>query len=83
MIKPLNSNILLKEIKEERVGSIIVPADTRFNGRQAKVVAAPIKSIVKKNHVVLIKDHAYITEVSIDDKQYLMCDEKDLLAIVK
>ena len=93
MIKPLSDHILLEPVREEKKkGGIILP-DTVNKERpeKAKVVAVgpgklnkdgkrvPIE--VKKGQVVLFKKYGP-DEIKIDDKEYLIAREEDILAVL-
>lgn len=93
MIKPLSDHILLEPLREERKkGGIILP-DTVDKERpeKAKVVAVgpgklnkdgkrvPIE--LKKGQVVLFKKYGP-DEIKIDDKEYLIAREEDVLAVI-
>ncbi len=93
MIKPLSDHILLEPLREEKKkGGIILP-DTIDKERpeKAKVIAVgpgklnkdgkrvPIE--VKKGQVVLFKKYGP-DEIKVDDKEYLICREEDILAVL-
>ena len=93
MIKPLSDHLLLEPLREERKkGGIILP-DTVDKERpeKAKVVAigpgrlnkdgkrVPLE--VKKGQVVLFKKYGP-DEIKIDDKEYLIAREEDILAVI-
>lgn len=93
MIKPLSDHILLEPVREEKKrGGIILP-DTVDKERpeKGKVVAVgpgkldkdskrvPIE--VKKGQVVLFKKYGP-DEIKIDDKEYLIAREEDILAVI-
>ena len=93
MIKPLSDHILLEPLREERKkGGIILP-DTIDKERpeKGKVIAVgpgklnkdgkrvPIE--VKKGQTVLFKKYGP-DEIKIDNKEYLIAREEDILAIL-
>ena len=93
MIKPLSDHILLEPVREEKKkGGIILP-DTVNKERpeKAKVIAVgpgklnkdgkrvPVE--VKKGQVVLFKKYGQ-DEIKIDDKEYLIAREEDILAVL-
>lgn len=92
-IKPLRDHILIEPMKEEiKKGGILLP-DTVQKERpeQGKVVATGpgryekgelIKPSVKKGDVVLFTKYGP-NQIKIDEKEYLIAEEKDLLAIVE
>ncbi len=98
MIKPLSDHILLEPLREEKKkGGIILP-DTVDKERpeKGKVVAVgPGKLInpptgggkrvpieLKKGQIVLFKKYGP-DEIKIDDKEYLIAREEDILAILE
>ena len=92
-IKPLRDQVLLEPLKEERKkGGIILP-DTVQKERpeKAKVIAVgpgkmadgklvPID--LKKGDVVLFTKYGP-NEIKVDDKEYLIAREEDILAIIE
>lgn len=92
-IKPLRDHILLEPVKEEfKKGGIILP-DTVHKERpeKAKVVSTgPGKHVdgklvpvsVKKGDLVLFTKYGP-NEIKIDDKDYLIAREEDILAIIE
>ena len=92
-IKPLRDQVLLEPIKEEKKkGGIILP-DTIHKERpeQAKVIAVgPGKTVegklvtlsIKKGDVVLFTKYGP-NEIKVEEKEYLICREEDILAIVE
>ncbi len=92
-IKPLRDQVLIEPIKEEvRKGGIILP-DTVHKERpeQGKVIAAGPGRIVdgklqplgvKKGDMVLFTKYGP-NNIKVDDKEYLIAKEEDILAIVE
>lgn len=93
MIKPLSDHLLLEPLREEKKkGGIILP-DTVDKERpeKAKVIAVGpgkmgkdgkrIPSEIKKGQVVLFKKYGP-DEIKVDDKEYLIAREEDILAII-
>ena len=93
MIKPLSDHILLEPVREEKKrGGIILP-DTVDKERpeKGKVVAVGPGKLdkdgkrvaveVKKGQVVLFKKYGP-DEIKIDDKEYLIAREEDILAVI-
>ena len=92
-IKPLRDQVLIEHIKEEvKKGGIILP-DTVHKERpeQGKVIAAgpgrivdgKLQSLgVKKGDVVLFTKYGP-NNIKVDDKEYLIAKEEDILAIVE
>ena len=92
-IKPLSDHILIEPMKEEtKRGGIILP-DTAHKERpeQGKVIAVGpgriedgklIACAVKKGDIVLFTKYGP-SEIKIDNHEYLIAEEKDILAIVE
>jgi chaperonin GroES len=92
-IKPLRDQVLLEPAKEEiKKGGIILP-DTVHKDRpeQGKVVAAgPGKVVdgalqpltVKKGDIVLFTKYGP-NQIKVDDKEYLIAKEEDILAVIE
>lgn len=93
MIKPLSDHILLEPLREEKKkGGIILP-DTVDKERpeKAKVIAVGPGKInkegervaveVKKGQIVLFKKYGP-DEIKVDDKEYLIAREEDILAVI-
>lgn len=92
-IKPLRDQVLIEPLKEEvKRGGIILP-DTVQKERpeKGKVIAvgegkfvdgALVKLSVKKGDVVLFTKYGP-NAIKIDEKEYLIAKEEDILAIVE
>jgi chaperonin GroES len=92
-IKPLRDHVLIEGLKEEvKRGGIILP-DTIHKERpeQGKVIAVGegkyedgklVKPAVKKGDVVLFTKYGP-NQIKIEDKEYLIAEEKDILAIIE
>lgn len=92
-IKPLRDQVLIEPLKEEvRRGGIILPDTvTKERPEQGKVVAVGegrwedgklVKPTVKKGDVVLFTKYGP-NQIKIDEKEYLIAKEEDILAIVE
>ena len=92
-IRPLRDHVLIEPMKEEvEKGGIILP-DTAHKERpeQGKVVAvgpgryedgALVEPTVKKGDVVLFTKYGP-NEIKVDEQEYLIAEEKDILAVVE
>ncbi len=93
-VKPLGDRVLIEPLREEkRRGGIILP-DTVEKERpeKGKIVAVgpgkiddngkKIPMNVKKGDVVLFTKYGP-NEIKIDDKEYLIAREEDILAIIE
>ena len=93
-IKPLGDRVLVEPIKEEEVkkGGIIIPDTAREKPQEGKVVAVgtgkrdddgkEIPFNVKTGDRVLLPKYGG-TEVKIDDKEYIIVREEDILAVIE
>jgi chaperonin GroES len=92
-IIPLRDQVLIQPLKEEtKRGGIILPdTATKERPEQGKVVAVGegklvdgklIKLSIKKGDTVLFTKYGPNT-IKVDDKEYLIAKEEDILAIVE
>ncbi|MFH1038324.1 MAG: co-chaperone GroES [PVC group bacterium] len=93
-IKPLGDRVLVQRLEpgESKKGGIIIPDTAQEKPMEAKVIAIGTGKIlengtkvdleVKKGDQVLIGKYSG-TEVKIDDEDYLILSQDDILAIVK
>jgi chaperonin GroES len=87
-IKPLGDRVVVKPVEAEQktASGIIIPDTAKEKPSQGIVVAVPDanddhKLTVKVGDKVLYGKYAG-TEISIDDKDYLIMNESDILAII-
>ena len=86
-IKPLDDRVLVEQIEEEqaKVGSIIVPDTAKEKPRMAKVVAVgtdeDLRKLVKVGNTILYSKYSG-DEIKIENKEYLIVQRGDILAIV-
>lgn len=92
-IKPLRDQVLLEPLKEERKkGGIILPETVqKERPEKAKVIATGpgriadgklVPMSLKKGDMVLFTKYGP-NEIKVDDKEYLIAREEDILAIVE
>lgn len=92
-IKPLYDHILVERMEEEvKKGGIIIPDTAKEKPQQGKVIAVgsgrrddkgnKIALEVKKGDIILFGKYAG-TEVKIEEKDYLIIREDDILGIVE
>ncbi|MBO4525105.1 MAG: co-chaperone GroES [Bacteroidales bacterium] len=88
MIKPLADRVLIEpqEAQTKTAGGIYIPDTAKEKPQQGKVIAAgpgkkdePME--VKAGDVVLYGKYAG-TEVTVEDKKYLIVKQQDILAIL-
>ncbi len=92
-IKPLDDRVLIKqsEAEEKTAGGIVLPDTAKEKPQVGKVVAVGPGRLLdsgergemglKKGDVVYYGKYAG-TEVKIDDDDYMICKESDVLAVV-
>jgi chaperonin GroES len=94
-IKPLGGNILVEPVSEEsKTDSGIVLPDTvdKEKSQKGKIISLgtgkvtsagrKIPNNVKVGDIVIFKKYSP-DEVEIDDKEYLIMSEEDILAVIK
>ncbi|MFW5871169.1 MAG: co-chaperone GroES [Verrucomicrobiota bacterium] len=93
-IKPLGDRVLVepKEDTEEKKGGIIIPDTAKEKPQEGKVVSVGTGKVddegkkipfnVKKGDRVLMPKYGG-TEVKIDDKEYQILREEDILAVIE
>lgn len=92
-LKPLQDRIIVERIEEEvKKGGIIIPDTAKEKPQQGKVMAAGpgrfdekgnrIPMEVKKGDIILFGKYSG-SEVRLDDTEYLIMREDDVLAIIE
>ena len=93
-IQPLGDRVLVKPLEEEEVakGGIIIPDTAKEKPQQGKVVAVGTGKLdddgkkipfnVKKGDRILMPKYGG-TEIKIDDKEYQILREDDILGIIQ
>ena len=93
-IRPLHDRILVERLEEQEVkkGSIIIPDTAKEKPQEGKVIAAGNGKIgedgkrialdVKSGDKILFGKYSG-SEVKIDDEEYLILREEDVLAILE
>jgi len=93
-VQPLGDRIVVEvlEAKEKTKGGIVLPDSAKEKPQEAKVVAIGKGRVSEEGKVVppQVKVGEKIlfgkysgTEITVDDKEYLILKEEDVLAIVK
>ena len=87
MITPLNNFILLKKekTKEKTIGSIIIPGTNKDDGNIATIVALGDKitnSLLTKGTKVIYRQYSS-TNIKVQDEEYLLIKDEDVLAIIR
>ncbi|NMB39778.1 MAG: co-chaperone GroES [Parcubacteria group bacterium] len=94
-IKPLSNNVIIEQFKEEEKtkGGILLPQSAeKERPQQGKVVSVGpgktnnqgkvIPMNVKKGDIVLFSKYSP-QEIKVEDKEYLVLKEEDILAIIE
>ncbi len=93
-IRPLGDRVVVEplEAEEKTKGGIILPDTAKEKPQEGKVIAVgkgridengkPVPMEVKVGDVILYGKYSG-TEVTIDDKEYVILKEEDILAIVE
>lgn len=87
-IKPLDDRVLIEQVEEEeeqKVGTIIIPESAKEKPRMGTVVAVGTDEDLQENVKVgdkIIYSKYSGDEISVDDKEYLLIQRGDILAIV-
>jgi chaperonin GroES len=92
-MKPLGDRIVVERLEEEtKKGSIIIPDTAKEKPQQGKVIAVGegrfdetgkrIPMDTKKGDTILFGKYSG-NEIKIDDKEYLIMREDDVLAIIE
>jgi chaperonin GroES len=93
-VKPMHDRVLVKRLEEQEVkkGGIIIPDTAKEKPQEAEIIAVgkgrttdegkvvPLQ--VKKGDRVLIGKYTG-TDVTIDDEEYIILREDDILAVIK
>ncbi len=93
-VRPLGDRVIVKplEEKEEKRGGIIIPDTAKEKPQEAEVIAVGRGKTTDKGDVkpleVKVGDKVLYgkysgTEVKIDNKEYLILHEEDILAIIE
>ena len=87
-IKPLDDRVLIELIEEteEKVGSIIIPDTAKEKPRMGKVVAVgtdeDLQEKIKVGDKIIFSKYSG-DEVKMDNKEYLIIQRSDILAVVE
>ncbi|TES93598.1 MAG: co-chaperone GroES [Candidatus Cloacimonadota bacterium] len=88
-VRPINRKVLVKRIEEEvKKGNIIIPDTAKEKPLKGKVIeVAQVKKDddpmqVKKGDKVLFAKYTG-TEIEINNEEYLLMSEEDILAIIE
>ena len=93
-VQPLGDRILVEvlEAKEKTKGGIILPDSAKEKPQEAKVIAVGKGRVTEDGKIIPLEikvgDRILFSkysekEITVDDKEYLILKEEDVLAIVK
>ncbi|MBR6003948.1 MAG: co-chaperone GroES [Lachnospiraceae bacterium] len=87
-LTPLNDRVVLKQLVAEETtkSGIVIPGQNKEKPQQAEVVAVgpgteEIKMQVKVGDKVIYSKYSG-TEVKLDDDEYIICKQDDILAVI-
>ena len=85
-IKPLDERVLVEQFEEEeKVGSIIIPESAKEKPRMAKVIAVgtdeDLQELIKVGDTIIFSKYSG-DELKVKDKEYLIVQRGDILAVV-
>ncbi len=87
-IKPLDDRVLIEliEEEEEKVGTIIIPDTAKEKPRMGQVIAVgtdeDLQEKIKEGDKIIFSKYSG-DEVKVGDKEYLIIQRSDILAIVE
>jgi chaperonin GroES len=86
---PLGDRVVLKQLVAEETtkSGIVLPGQNKEKPQQAEVIAVgpgteDVKMEVKKGDQVIYSKYSG-TEVKIDEEEYIICKQSDILAVIK
>ena len=86
---PLGDRVVLKQLVAEETtkSGIVLPGQSKEKPQQAEVIAVgpgtdEVKMEVKKGDQVIYSKYSG-TEVKIDEEEYIICKQSDILAVIK
>ncbi len=83
--KPLGKRVLIERVEEAKTTSsgIIIPDNAQENPLPGKVIAVGNKiKVLSVNDIVVFGKYAG-TELTLENKEYLVMEDKDILGIIK
>lgn len=86
MIKPINDKILVKrdKSKEQTDGGIFIPETSQEKTQEGVVIAISDTQEFSVKPLDLILFNRYAgTDITIEDEEYIMLGEDDILAVLK
>ncbi|MBP5453908.1 MAG: co-chaperone GroES [Lachnospiraceae bacterium] len=87
-LTPLNDRVVLKQLvaEETTISGIVIPGQNKEKPQQAEVVAVgpgteEVKMQVKVGDKVIYSKYSG-TEVKLDEEEYIICKQDDILAVI-
>ena len=87
-LTPLNDRVVLKQLvaEESTKSGIVIPGQNKEKPQQAEVVAVgpgteEVKMQVKVGDKVIYSKYSG-TEVKLDEEEYIICKQDDILAVI-
>ena len=86
-VRPLDDRVLIEALEEteQKVGNIIIPDTAKEKPRMGKVVAVgtdeDLKEHIKNGDTIIYSKYSG-DEIKFNDKEYLIVQRSDILAIV-
>lgn len=88
-LTPLNDRVVLKQLvaEETTISGIVIPGQNKEKPQQAEVVAVgpgteEVKMQVKVGDKVIFAKYSG-TEVKLDDEEYIICKQDEILAVIE
>jgi len=88
-LTPLNDRVVLKQLVAEETtkSGIVIPGQNKEKPQQAEVVAVgpgteEVKMQVKVGDKVIFSKYSG-TEVKLDEDEYIICKQDDILAVIE
>ena len=83
-LKPLGNRVVLQyqEVEEKTSSGIILPDSAKEKPQIAVVVADSAEMQVKEGDKVIYSKYAG-TEVKLDEEEFIIADQKDIIAVVE
>ncbi len=88
-LTPLNDRVVLKQLVAEETtkSGIVLPGQNKEKPQQAEVVAVgpgteEIKMQVKAGDKVIFSKYSG-TQVTLDDEEFIVCKQDDILAVIE
>lgn len=88
-LNPLNDRVVLKQLVAEETtkSGIVIPGQSKEKPQQAEVVSVgpgteEIKMQVKVGDKVIYSKYSG-TEVKLDDEEFIICKQDDILAVIE